>query len=284
MNYIFIITLLFINFNMNPFIYSKLYEKSHQYNIFYTPYNNRDKNNNFIAGLVAGLVGAFSVYPIDVIKTRMQNQTLTNKLYSNGFDCCKQLWKSDGIRGFYRGCLVQLIGVSPEKAVKLYAYTFWTKNSRNEISDHIIGGLFAGACQVMITCPYEMIKINMQMNNKLDYLKLYTGVTACFLRDIPFSGIYFPTYWYLKDKLNYNSFLSGSIAGIPAAFLCTPADVIKTRMQTLRYNNINPDMISTIKDIYQNEGYTAFFKGSGWRVIRSSPQFGITLFIFDYLT
>jgi solute carrier family 25 aspartate/glutamate transporter 12/13 len=66
--------------------------------------------------------------------------------------------------------------------------------------------------------------------------------------------------------------------------LCTPADVIKTRMQTLKKNTIKEyNLFSTIKHIYQIEGLNAFWKGSGWRVIRSSPQFGITLLVYEYL-
>jgi hypothetical protein len=135
-----------------------------------------------------------------------------------------------------------------------------------------------------------MIKINLQMNNKINYLelinlkRLYRGASACFLRDIPFSGIYFPTYWYLKDRQNLNPFLAGIIGGAPAAFLCTPADVIKTRMQTLRENKINSTkIIPLINQIYNNEGFVAFWKGSSWRVLRSSPQFGVTLFVFENL-
>ena len=41
--------------------------------------------------------------------------------------------------------------------------------------------------------------------------------------------------------------------------------------------------LETIKSIDKNVGLTAFFKGSGWRVIRSSPQFGITLFVYEQL-
>jgi len=262
---------------MTPFVYNKLHEKNNK-NI-----DMIDQNiYKFWCGLFAGCIGAFAVYPIDVTKTRMQNQVSNNQLYKNGFDCLKKIWQTEGITGIYRGSLIQLIGVGPEKAVKLFAYNSVVNNS-NKLTDHIIGGLCAGACQVMITCPYEMIKINMQMNNKIEISKIYTGINACFLRDVPFSGIYFPTYFYLKEKLNFNTFISGTLAGIPAAFLCTPADVIKTRMQTLRNDNINPKIITTIKNIYQNEGITAFLKGSGWRVIRSSPQFGITLFIYDYI-
>ena len=35
--------------------------------------------------------------------------------------------------------------------------------------------------------------------------------------------------------------------------------------------------IDCAKKIYQQEGFQAFFKGATMRVLRSSPQFGITL-------
>lgn len=252
--------------------------------------DSKTSGNTFLTGLVAGSIGAFAVYPIDVVKTQMQNQTSTNKLYSNGFDCWRQLWKQGGIKPFYRGCIPQMIGVAPEKAIKLVAYTFVSENNPNELKSHIAGGLLAGTCQVMVTSPYEMIKINLQMNNKINYVellnlkKIYTGASACFLRDIPFSGIYFPLYWHLKEKENLNPFFAGTLAGAPAAFACTPADVIKTRMQTLIKQNLETqNLIYVAKSIYKNEGFSAFWKGGGWRVLRSSPQFGITLLVFEYL-
>lgn len=240
------------------------------------------------SGLIAGSVGSFSVYPIDVIKTRMQNQN-SNQNYKNGWDCWKKSYQQGGIKSFYKGSSLQILGVGPEKAIKLFAYNNIIKKNPDKLSSHIIGGLVAGTCQVIVTNPYEIIKINLQMNNKIDYKqfinvrKLYTGSSACFLRDIPFSGIYFPTYWYLKDKKKLNPFIAGTIAGAPAALLCTPADVVKTRMQTIRKFNQGEKIkiIPTVTQIYNNEGWVAFWKGSGWRVARSSPQFGVTLLVFE---
>ena len=36
---------------------------------------------------------------------------------------------------------------------------------------------------------------------QLGLVGLYKGASACLLRDIPFSAIYFPSYWHLKKDL-----------------------------------------------------------------------------------
>lgn len=96
------------------------------------------------------------MYPIDLVKTRMQNQRSTGSfvgelMYKNSFDCAKKVLRYEGFFGFYRGrprsgsmpaffsftssdfsdlaafcfyscstgLVPQLIGVAPEKAIKL---------------------------------------------------------------------------------------------------------------------------------------------------------------------
>lgn len=67
---------------------------------------------NFALGSVAGAFGATIVYPIDLVKTRMQNQrshVVGELMYKNSIDCAKKVIRNEGIRGLYSGLGPQLI-------------------------------------------------------------------------------------------------------------------------------------------------------------------------------
>lgn len=73
-------------------------------------------------------VGATAVYPIDLVKTRMQNQRsgsfVGELMYRNSIDCFKKVIRHEGATGLYRGLVPQLMGVAPEKAIKLTVRIF----------------------------------------------------------------------------------------------------------------------------------------------------------------
>lgn len=149
----------------------------------------------------------------------------------------------------------------------------------------------------------------------LGLVGLYKGASACLLRDgtsislhsphgdkegeltvaVPFSAIYFPTYNHLKrdlfgegpnKKLGILQLLTaGAIAGMPAAYLTTPCDVIKTRLQVeaRKGEQSYTTLRHAAKTIWQQEGFRAFFKGGPARIMRSSPQFGFTLAGYEML-
>uniref|UniRef100_A0A8C8A3A6 Solute carrier family 25 member 12 n=1 Tax=Oryzias sinensis TaxID=183150 RepID=A0A8C8A3A6_9TELE len=272
----------------------------------------------FSLGSIAGATGATAVYPIDLVKTRMQNQRSTGSfvgelMYKNSFDCAKKVLRYEGFFGFYRGLLPQLIGVAPEKAIKLTMNDFvrdkfTTQDDTIPLPAEILAGGCAGASQVIFTNPLEIVKIRLQVAGEittgprvsaltvvrdLGFLGLYKGAKACFLRDIPFSAIYFPVYAHTKEKLADEDgrlgalqlLTAGAIAGIPAASLVTPADVIKTRLQVAARagQTTYSGVIDCFRKILQEEGFRAFWKGAGARVLRSSPQFGVTLVTYELL-
>ncbi|NXF49205.1 CMC1 protein, partial [Oceanites oceanicus] len=272
----------------------------------------------FTLGSIAGAVGATAVYPIDLVKTRMQNQRSSGSvvgelMYKNSFDCFKKVLRFEGFFGLYRGLLPQLIGVAPEKAIKLTVNDlvrdkFTKKDGSIPLSAEILAGGCAGASQVIFTNPLEIVKIRLQVAGEittgprvsaisvikdLGLLGLYKGAKACFLRDIPFSAIYFPVYAHSKLMLadenghvgGLNLLTAGAIAGVPAASLVTPADVIKTRLQVAARagQTTYSGVIDCFGKILREEGPSAFWKGAAARVFRSSPQFGVTLVTYELL-
>ena len=283
--------------------------------------------HHFLLGSIAGAFGAFMVYPIDLVKTRMQNQRSARPgqlLYKNSIDCFQKVIRNEGFRGLYSGVFPQLVGVAPEKAIKLTVNDLVRgkftdlKTGSIPVQAEILAGGSAGACQVIFTNPLEIVKIRLQIQGEamkaasrageefnkrsalwivsnLGLKGLYKGASACLLRDVPFSAIYFPTYSHLKrdffgesptKKLGILQLLTaGAIAGMPAAYLTTPCDVIKTRLQVearkgdTTYNNI----ADCARKVFKEEGFKAFWKGGPARVIRSSPQFGFTLAGYEVL-
>uniref|UniRef100_A0A8C1UCU1 Solute carrier family 25 member 13 n=1 Tax=Cyprinus carpio TaxID=7962 RepID=A0A8C1UCU1_CYPCA len=182
------------------------------------------------------------------------------------------------------------------------------KDGSIPIPAEILAGGCAGGSQVIFTNPLEIVKIRLQVAGEittgprvsalsvirdLGFFGLYKGAKACFLRDIPFSAIYFPCYAHTKAALTDNDgrvgpgrlLLAGVLAGMPAASLVTPADVIKTRLQVAAragqttYNGL----IDCFWKILREEGPRAFWKGAEARVFRSSPQFGVTLVTYELL-
>ena len=72
---------------------------------------------------------------------------------------------------------------------------------------------------------------------------------------------------------------------MPAAYLVTPADVIKTRLQVAarKGQTTYRGVLDATSKIYAEEGWSAFWKGGPARIFRSAPQFGFTLLTYECL-
>ncbi|XP_062853482.1 solute carrier family 25 member 55a [Trichomycterus rosablanca] len=136
-----------------------------------------------INGGIAGLVGVTCVYPIDLAKTRLQNQRQGQQVYKNMMDCLVKTVRSEGYFGMYRGAAVNLALVTPEKGIKLAANDFFRHHLAKDgkgltVIKEMLAGCGAGMCQVVITTPMEMLKIQLQDAGRLAAQQRMPGILA----------------------------------------------------------------------------------------------------------
>lgn len=231
-----------------------------------------------------------------MLKTRLQYS-----LNKSALGIVSEIWVKEGPRGFYRGLAANLAGVTPEKAIKLavndYARGYFAK--RLDVPDDklplkfgMLAGAMAGFCQVLATNPMEMVKIQMQLQTQrhgkvlkstwqvikeLGLRGIYRGTLTTWIRDIPFSIVFFSTYAVLRERTT-SSFISGFLAGCLASVIATPMDVIKTRYQS-EYDGRR--ILDLYRETLRREGFHAFFKGVLPRCLIVSPLFGISLMVYD---
>lgn len=232
-----------------------------------------------VNGGIAGIIGVSVVFPLDLVKTRLQNQQIGpngERMYASMFDCFRKTYRAEGYFGMYRGSGVNILLITPEKAIKLAANDFFRyhlhpSGGKIPLPKQMMAGGLAGFCQIIITTPMELLKIQMQDAGRVaaaakeagktipktsatkialglfrqkGIIGLYKGTGATMLRDVSFSVVYFPLFATLNDlgprksdgsgeAVFWCSFLSGLAAGSTAALVVNPFDVVKTRLQAL---------------------------------------------------
>jgi hypothetical protein len=182
----------------------------------------------------------------------------------------------------------------------------------------VLSGCLAGLCQCIATNPMEIVKIRLQLfTNKrvaaqqvsvaeqgslvevvrhLGLRGLYRGTAATLIRDIPFSALFFPLFGVLDDAFNSalgprvpgggvspGTLAAGMISGGFSAAICTPMDVIKTRLQAAGGNKLYSGYADCARKTYRSGGVKAFFRGWIPRTIATAPLFGISMLAYEAL-
>ncbi len=94
-------TFIYRGLTFGLFDFGKLYIDDYQNRSFAFKY--------LFAQLVSGSTETF-IYPTDTVRRRMMmNSGLEIKLYRNSFHCISEVFKNEGIIGFYKGCFSNLI-------------------------------------------------------------------------------------------------------------------------------------------------------------------------------
>uniref|UniRef100_A0A060T5I8 ARAD1B11858p n=1 Tax=Blastobotrys adeninivorans TaxID=409370 RepID=A0A060T5I8_BLAAD len=75
-------------------------------------------------GAGAGYAMWSAVYPIDVVKSRLQTDAVvkSEQRYKGAFDCAAKIMRQSGIKGFFRGFLPTILRAAPVNACTFYSF------------------------------------------------------------------------------------------------------------------------------------------------------------------
>ncbi|XP_029473655.1 LOW QUALITY PROTEIN: calcium-binding mitochondrial carrier protein SCaMC-1 [Rhinatrema bivittatum] len=185
----------------------------------------------FIAGSLAGATAQTSIYPMEVLKTRLAVGKTGQ--YSGMFDCAKKILKREGVKAFYKGYIPNILGILPYAGIDLAVYetlkNSWLQNySSGSANPGILVllacGTISSTCGQLASYPLALIRTRMQAQASVEgapqlnmvglikrivekegFLGLYRGIAPNFMKVLPAVSISYLVYEKMKLQLGVSS-------------------------------------------------------------------------------
>lgn len=86
---------------------------------------------HLISGIMAGMTSTITLYPLELIKTRMQVTNSSNVAYKSVNNAFQRILMNEGVLGFYRGVIPALIASSASWGGYFYCYELAKKRKQS---------------------------------------------------------------------------------------------------------------------------------------------------------
>ncbi|XP_058854469.1 solute carrier family 25 member 44-like isoform X2 [Acipenser ruthenus] len=212
-----------------------------------------DKKKFYSFGVFMTMTIRAGVYPATLIRTRLQVQK-GKSLYTGTFDAFFKILRSEGVRGLYRGFLVNTLTlisgqgyITTYELVRKYVSTY---TSNNTVKSLVAGGSASLVAQ-SITVPIDVVSQHLMMQGQggdMGRFKLSNlAPTNC-------------PHLLLQA-------MAGPMAATTASTITNPMDVVRARVQVEGRSSV----IETFKQLIAEEGMWGMTKGLSARIISSTP-------------
>lgn len=273
----------------------------------------------FVAGSLSGTCSTVLFQPLDLVKTRIQQQKLlptpSTAVSSSGMvSVARHVLATEHVTGLWRGILPSVTRTVPGVGI-YFASLHWLKTVQGEAGEKpnpvqaMALGMTARSLAATIMIPITVLKTRFE-SGQFNYTRMTTalvtiysteglkgltcGLMATLARDAPYSGLYLMFYTQLKnnfipriDTTTGTSLSGGPVChfacGITAGFLASlvthPADVVKTKMQ------IQPQVYSnisrTVRLILVRSGPRGFLVGFAPRMLRRALMSALAWTVYE---
>nr|XP_016443854.1 PREDICTED: calcium-binding mitochondrial carrier protein SCaMC-2-B-like isoform X1 [Nicotiana tabacum] len=153
-------------------------------------------SGRLVAGGLAGAVAQTAIYPMDLVKTRLQTHSCEGGKVPNLGKLSKDIWVKEGSRAFYRGLIPSLLGIIPYAGIDLAAYETLKDLSKIYIlHDSEPGplvqlgcGTISGALGATCVYPLQVVRTRMQAQ-PTNADAAYKGMSDVFRRTLQHEGL-----------------------------------------------------------------------------------------------
>ncbi|XP_053086359.1 calcium-binding mitochondrial carrier protein SCaMC-2-B isoform X1 [Pangasianodon hypophthalmus] len=185
-----------------------------------------------VAGSLAGAIAQSSIYPMEVLKTRLALGKTGQ--YSGIADCAKRIFQKEGLAAFYKGYIPNMLGIIPYAGIDLAVYetlkNSWLQTYATDSADPgvfvlLACGTMSSTCGQLASYPLALVRTRMQaqaatldgapqmtMSSLFRHILrtegamgLYRGLAPNFMKVIPAVSISYVVYENLKVTLGVQS-------------------------------------------------------------------------------
>ncbi|KAF5737235.1 hypothetical protein HS088_TW13G00114 [Tripterygium wilfordii] len=264
----------------------------------------------FLAGAIAGAAAKTVTAPLDRIKILMQTHGVRvgqeSAKKAMGFvEAITMIGKEEGIKGYWKGNIPQVIRIIPYSAVQLFAYETYKKlftGKDGQLS--VVGRLAAGACAGMtstfVTYPLDVLRLRLavepgyrtmsemalNMLREEGVASFYYGLGPSLIGIAPYIAVNFCIFDLVKKSLPekyrqkaQSSLLTAVVSAAFATLTCYPLDTVRRQMQMkgTPYKSV----LDAIPGIVERDGFIGLYRGFLPNALKNLPNSSIRLTTFD---
>ncbi|XP_057498392.1 probable envelope ADP,ATP carrier protein, chloroplastic isoform X1 [Actinidia eriantha] len=264
----------------------------------------------FLAGAVAGAAAKTVTAPLDRIKLLMQTHGLRARQEGAkkaiGFiEAFTLIGKQEGLKGYWKGNLPQVIRIIPYSAVQLFAYDTYKNLFRGKDDElSVIGRLAAGACAGMtstfVTYPLDVLRLRLavepgyktmsevalNMLREEGVASFYNGLGPSLIGIAPYIAVNFCIFDLLKQSVpkkyqnrTETSLAMALVSATLSTLMCYPLDTMRRQMQMkgTPYKTV----LDAFPGIVARDGLIGLYRGFVPNALKNLPNSSIRLTTFD---
>ncbi|CAL4950574.1 unnamed protein product [Urochloa decumbens] len=264
----------------------------------------------FAAGAAAGAAAKTVTAPLDRVKILMQTHSVrvageTTKKGIGFLEAIADIGKEEGLKGYWKGNLPQVIRIIPYSAVQLFSYEVYKKIFRRKDGElTVFGRLAAGACagmtSTLVTYPLDVLRLRLAVQSghstmsqvALNMLReeglasFYGGLGPSLIGIAPYIAVNFCVFDLMKKSVpeKYKnrpetSLATALLSATFATMMCYPLDTVRRQMQmkgTPYYT-----IFDAIPGIVERDGLVGLYRGFVPNALKNLPNSSIKLTAFD---